>query len=95
MQVADKTWYAIQSNYVNAELIKVIALSHSTPKYRTDILAEDYGHAVLRFPVGHCKLNPIELAWGQVQGYTAHHNTGLKEFNMKNTKGLRIKRPQK
>ena len=31
-------------------------------------------HIVLRLPVAHCELNPIELAWGSVKGYVAKHN---------------------
>ena len=27
------------------------------------------GHEVVRLPVAHCKLNPIEMAWSQVKGY--------------------------
>ena len=32
------------------------------------------GHTVLRLPVAHCELNPIELAWTSIKGYIAKHN---------------------
>ena len=32
------------------------------------------GHEVVRLPVGHCELNPIEMAWSQVKGYVKEHN---------------------
>ena len=32
------------------------------------------GHEVLRLPVAHCELNPIELAWAQVKEYVRSHN---------------------
>ena len=30
---------------------------------------------MLRLPVAHCELNPIELAWASVKAYIAQHNT--------------------
>ena len=45
------------------------------PIYLTDKLANEYGHNILRLPVGHCGLNLIELAWALVKGYLAKHNT--------------------
>ena len=32
------------------------------------------GHEVVRLPVAHCKLNPIEMAWSQVKGYVKDNN---------------------
>ena len=32
------------------------------------------GHEVVRLPVAHCELNPIEMAWSQVKGYVKEHN---------------------
>ena len=49
-------------------------------KYLTDVLSNDAGQDVLRLPVGHCELNPIELVWAQVKGYAADHN---KDFTMR------------
>ena len=42
--------------------------------YLTDDEAHTHMHIVLRLPVAHCELNPIELAWGFVKGYVAKHN---------------------
>ena len=47
-------------------------------KFVTNEIARRHGHAVLRSPVAHCELNPIELAWSQVQGYLRRHNTTFK-----------------
>ena len=30
--------------------------------YRTDEIAQQFGHEVVRLPIAHCELNPIELA---------------------------------
>ena len=32
------------------------------------------GHEVVRLPVAHCELNPIEMAWAQVKGYVRDNN---------------------
>ena len=32
------------------------------------------GHEVVRLPVAHCEMNPIEMAWNQVKGYARKHN---------------------
>ena len=50
--------------------------------YKTDKIANLHGHEVLRTPVRHCELNPIELIWAQVKGFVAKNNTTfrLKDF---------------
>ena len=40
---------------------------------------------MLRLPVAHCELNPIELAWASVKGYVAKRN---KDFTMKEIERL-------
>ena len=37
------------------------------------------GHEVVRLPVAHCTLNPIELAWAQVKG---HIKSNARAFNL-------------
>ena len=39
--------------------------------YKTDKIANLHGHEVIRIPVRHCELNPIELIWVQVKGFVA------------------------
>ena len=41
----------------------------ATPEYVMDELASQAGHEVVRLPVAHCELNPIEMAWAQVKHY--------------------------
>jgi hypothetical protein len=43
--------------------------------FKTDKIANLHGHEVLRTPVSHCELNPIELIWAQVKGFVAENNT--------------------
>ena len=40
-----------------------------------DELAEARGHKVLRLPLYHSELNPIELIWAQLKGYITSKNT--------------------
>jgi hypothetical protein len=53
--------------------------------YKTDKIANLHGHEVLRNPVRHCELNPIELTWAQVKGFVAKKNT---TFRLKDAKEL-------
>ena len=39
--------------------------------FLTDTIDNLHGHEVLRTPVRHCELNPIELSWAQVKGFVA------------------------
>ena len=48
-------------------------------KYKTDVAAAEVEMDVLRLPVGHCELNPIELVWENVKHYAAANN---KDFTM-------------
>jgi transposase len=43
--------------------------------YKTDKIANLHGHEVIRTPVRHCELNPIELIWSQVKGFMAKNST--------------------
>ena len=42
---------------------------------------------VVRRPVAHCELNPIEMAWAQVKGYIKEQN---KSFTLSEVKRLAI-----
>ena len=53
--------------------------------YKTDKIANLHGHEVIRTPVRHCELNPIELIWAQVKGFVAKNNT---TFRLKDPKEL-------
>ena len=53
--------------------------------YKTDKIANLHGHEVLRTPVRHCELNPIELIRAQVKGFVTKNNT---TFRLKDVKEL-------
>ena len=56
-------------------LYEKIKQKKTTVVYKTDKIANLHGHEVLKTPVRHCELNPIELIWAQVKGFVATNNT--------------------
>ena len=59
---------------LKVDLMGKITKAKPTKQYATDAIAEKFTHAVLRLPVAHPELNPIELAWSVIKGYVAKHN---------------------
>ena len=66
---------------IKKTLLDKVKQHRPKPLYLTDDAATQHGHGhtVLRLPVAHCELNPIELAWASVKGYVAKHT---KNFNL-------------
>jgi hypothetical protein len=48
-------------------------------------LGSSSSKSILRTPVRHCELNPIELIWAQVKGFVAENNT---TFRLKDVEKL-------
>ena len=59
---------------IKKTLLNFVKQHRPEPLYLTHKVIHDMGHQVLRLPVAHCELNPIELAWASVKGYVAKHN---------------------
>ena len=70
---------------IKKTLLDKVRQHRPTPIYLTDEAAQQHGHTVLRLPIAHCELNPIELAWASVKGYVAKQN---KDFNLKEVQRL-------
>ena len=70
---------------IKKTLLEKVRQHRPTPIYLTDEAAQKHGHTVLRLPVAHCELNPIELAWASVKGYVAKHN---QEFSLREVERL-------
>ena len=56
------------------DLLRRIQAVNAKTLYKTDKIAKKYGHEVVRLPVAHCELNPIELAWAVVKDYCRKNN---------------------
>jgi transposase len=67
------------------QLYEKIKFKKPLSVFKTDQIANLHGHEVLRTPVRHCELNPIELIWSQVKGFVAENNT---TFRLKDVKEL-------
>ena len=65
--------------------MKKIKDAKPTKQFETDVIAEKFTHKVLRLPVAHPELNPIELAWSVAKGYVAKHN---QKFTLKEVEAL-------
>ena len=63
---------------LKATLYGLVKAHKPKPRYVIDELAEEQGVLVVRSPIGHCELNPIELVWAQVKGYVAKNNKTFK-----------------
>ena len=72
---------------IKKTLLDLVKQHRPLPLCLTDEVIHTMGHTVLRLPVAHCELKPIELAWASVKGYVAKHN---KNFTMTETKQLTI-----
>ena len=59
---------------IKKTLLQLVRKHRPEPLYLTDEVIHEHEHQVLRLPVAHCELNPIELAWASVKGYVAKHN---------------------
>ena len=91
-----KTWLdqhpiSYSDTDIKKTLLEKVKQHRPTPIYLTDKAAHEHGHTVLRLPVAHCELNPIELAWASVKAYIARHNTRytLQEVQRLTPEGLK------
>ena len=56
-------------------LEKILIIFENIEKqYVIDVLVEKAGYSVLRLPLYHCILNPIEMAWNQLKHHVRHLN---------------------
>ena len=73
----------IPQNSKFSDLKVLIKQNKPKPVYITDSLAGEQGHFVLRLPVRHCELNPIELVWANCKNFDARKNITSKVFEVK------------
>ena len=85
-----KTWLdqhhiSYSDTDIKKTLLEKVKQHRPTPiyMYLTDKAAHEHGHTVLRLPVAHCELNPIELAWASVKAYIHDitHGTHYKKYS--------------
>lgn len=54
------------SSHTKSELLCLVKIHKHKQGYVIDEIAHNAGHEVVRIPLNHCLLNPIELIWDQV-----------------------------
>lgn len=63
---------------ITVELLQLVnEVREKYDVYRVDVAAKVAGHTVLRLPLHHCMLNPIEMVWEQVKHFIAYENKSL------------------
>ena len=67
----DKHNVSYNQTDIKKTLLNLVKEHRPNPVYLTDEVIYEHRHTVLRLPVAHCELNPIELAWASVKGYVA------------------------
>ena len=70
----DGKGYAYPPKALKSEIYSIIQGLRLTPRYIVDEMALAAGHEVVRLPVAHCTLNPIEMAWSRVKGHIKDKN---------------------
>jgi hypothetical protein len=78
-------WIQLSSSLDSSSSKSIIIGGISLLSYHILLFANLLGHEVLRTPVRHCELNPIELIWAHVKGSVAENNT---TFRLKDVKEL-------
>ncbi|XP_056633544.1 uncharacterized protein LOC130443098 [Diorhabda sublineata] len=73
------------NDLVKNELLSIVEINKNPhKKYNIDEVARNRQITIIRRPLYHCELNPIELIWAQVKGKVARKNTTTQ------LKGVRI-----
>ncbi|XP_065889075.1 uncharacterized protein [Dysidea avara] len=89
----DKKRIAYPESSLKRDLWEIIKQAKTPPRYAIDEIAGSkvlsanviICHEVVRLPVAHCELNPIEMAWSQVKGHVKRNN---KRFTLTEVKEL-------
>ena len=63
------------ADYTKAELLELAFQNLPPKKYLTDVAAAEFNIEIVRLPIKHCVLNPIELCWSQLKSYVRQNNT--------------------
>ncbi|XP_065905339.1 uncharacterized protein [Dysidea avara] len=81
----NKKRIAYPESSLKRDLWEIIKRAKTPARYAIDEIAGSKGHEVVRLPVAHCELNPIEMAWSQVKGHVKRNN---KRFTLTEVKEL-------
>lgn len=69
---------SFNAEYTKAELLELAFQNIPRKQYLTDLLAAEFAVEIVRLPIKHCVLNPIELCWSQLKQYVRRNNTSFR-----------------
>ncbi|CAF1502213.1 unnamed protein product [Rotaria sordida] len=73
-----------ESSLTKAELLEIVIKFAPPRRYKVDEAAKQFGVEILRLPVRHSVLNPIELAWAGLKNYIRNNNTDFRLVDIHN-----------
>lgn len=69
---------AFDLSYSKAELLELTSQNIPPKIFLSDLAAEEFDVQIIRLPIKHCVLNPIELCWSQLKSYVRQNNTSFR-----------------
>ncbi|CAF4145912.1 unnamed protein product [Rotaria sp. Silwood2] len=60
-----------------SELLEIASENKPRKKHKIDEVAQEFDVQIVRLPVRHCSLNPMELAWAALKDYIRKNNTNF------------------
>ena len=60
-----------------SQLLELAFRNLPPKKFKTNEAAAEFNVEILRLPIKHCTLNPIELAWAGLKHHVRKHNTSF------------------
>jgi transposase len=77
-QWLDQHGITYDAKFKKAELLEIAFANVPSKRYKTNAAANIFNVELLRLPIKHCILNPIELAWAQLKAYVRSNNTNFR-----------------
>ncbi|KAG5898160.1 hypothetical protein JTB14_034015 [Gonioctena quinquepunctata] len=74
----EKDIFFVEDYFKNKLIDTANAYRAQYGQYKIEAIARKHNIHIVRLPLYHCELNPIEMVWSQVKRYVASHNTDFK-----------------
>ena len=69
-----------ESSLKKPQLLELAIANAPPKKFKTDAIAAEFNVQLLRLPIKHCTLNPIELLWAKLKEHIRKYNTSFVSF---------------